>query len=486
VNYGRLPFWYDLHLSPATVLYSIGLTVLCAAIAGVGPALKVTQGLGTRLRQSTAGGGLRFGGIWTAVIVTQIAFTVAFPAVTYLLNWEARRIRSVDVGFPAREYLAVRIETETEAAALSGADSGTARTAQRARFGATLDALRQRVAAEPGVAGVTFVDHLPRLYHPQRLIELDDPSVAAGPGGTALTIVKYAGEVNVATVDPNYFEVLDAPILAGRGFDAGDVAPDARAVIVDRGFVDQVLAGRNAIGRRVRFAAATGPDGRPLEEPHPWYEIVGVVKELGTGGVTQRGRASGFYLPAAPERAEPLQMLVRVQGDPLALSPRVRGIAATVDPDLRLAEFARLDEVADGMLWFIGLWLRVTVLLTAIALLLSLSGIYAVLSFTVARRTREIGVRVALGASRRRVVTEIFRRPLGQVALGVLAGGGLIMLGARALEGSEFPFDIALSLQHVVVILGYAVLMLGVCMLACVVPTRRALRVEPTEALRTD
>jgi putative ABC transport system permease protein len=484
VNYGRMPFWYDLHLSPATVFYSIGLTVLCAAIAGVGPGLKVTQGLGTRLRQSTAGGGLRFGGIWTAVIVTQIAFTVAFPAITYLMNWEAQRIRSVDVGFPAREYLAVRIEAES--APLSGADSATARAAQRARFGTTLEALRQRVAAEPGVSGVTFVDHLPRLYHPQLRIELDDPSVAAGQTGASTTVVKYPGEVNVAEVDPSYFAVLDAPILAGRGFDAGDVAPDARAVIVDRGFVDQVLAGRNAVGRRVRFAAETAPDGSLLEEANPWYEIVGVVKELGTGGVTQRGRASGFYLPVAPERAEPLQMLVRVQGDPLAMSPRVRAIAATVDPAMRLTEFARLDQVADGMLWFVGVWLRVTVLLTGVALLLSLSGIYAVLSFTVARRTREIGVRVALGASRRRVVTEIFRRPLGQVAVGVLVGGALIMLGARLLEGSEFTYNVALSLEQVVVILAYAVLMLGVCMLACVVPTRRALRVEPTEALRVD
>jgi putative ABC transport system permease protein len=118
--------------------------------------------------------------------------------------------------------------------------------------------------------------------------------------------------------------------------------------------------------------------------------------------------------------------------------------------------------------------------LTAIALLLSLAGIYAVLSFIVARRTREIGVRVALGASPRRVVGAIFRRPLTQVCLGVLAGGMLIGAAAVELSGGGF------SLAQVGALVAYAGLMLAVCLLACVVPTWRALRVEPTEALRAE
>jgi len=132
-----------------------------------------------------------------------------------------------------------------------------------------------------------------------------------------------------------------------------------------------------------------------------------------------------------------------------------------------------------------GLWLRVTVVMTAVALLLSLSGIYAVLSFIVARRTREIGVRVALGASRRRVVAAIFRRPLIQVGLGVLAGGALI--AAAGSIATEMPgLTGELSLKQFAILIAYATLMLGVCLLACVVPTRRALSVEPTVALRVD
>ena len=135
------------------------------------------------------------------------------------------------------------------------------------------------------------------------------------------------------------------------------------------------------------------------------------------------------------------------------------------------------------------MWLRVSLLLTAIAVLLSLSGIYAVLSFTVARRTRESGVRVALGASGRRLVTSIFRRPLTHVGFGVLAGGILIAVAAFALSGGDGGLtrvEGGLSLANVALLLAYTALMLGVCLLACVVPTRRALSVEPTEALRAE
>jgi putative ABC transport system permease protein len=126
--------------------------------------------------------------------------------------------------------------------------------------------------------------------------------------------------------------------------------------------------------------------------------------------------------------------------------------------------------------------------MTAVALLLSLAGIYAVLSFTVARRTREIGVRVALGANPRRVLTAIFRRPLTQVGLGIAAGAALIALGAVGLSHTyQFQnWPSGLSAGQVALLVAYAAFMLGVCLLACVVPTRRALRVEPIVAMRVE
>jgi predicted permease len=488
-NTGPLPFWFDVSVSPATVLYACALTLLAAAIAGMVPARKVTHGLGARMRESTARGGLRFGGVWTTVIVTQVALTVAFPAVVYVEQRELVRLRSLDVGFPAEEYLAVGLAMD--AATVPGGDAEAALAAQRVSFEATLETLRQRVTGEPGVAGVTFVDRLPRDYHRERWVELDDEAGFAGQAGATTAEAPLAGETSTASIDPSYFEVLGAPILAGRGFTAADLAPDARAVIVDQGFVDLIMRGRNPIGRRVRIADGREPTASGADDSRPWYQIVGVVEELGMAAFNIRRRAAGLYLPSSPGSAGPVQMLVHVRGDPMSLAPRVREIAGATDATLRISNPGRADHVTNDVLWVLGLWLRMTVGLTAIALLLSLAGIYAVLSFTVARRTREIGVRVALGASRRRVVAAIFRKPLTQVGIGVAVGAALVTAAAFVMSGyqpdgaARLP-DAGLTLRQIAMLALYAAFMLGVCLLACVVPTRRALRVEPTEAMRAE
>ncbi len=463
VNLGTQPFWVNPKLSFATIIYATLLTVIGAVVAGVVPGLKVTRGLGARLKQGTAGSGLRFGGVWTAVIVAQVAVTVIVPAAIFFEQSEQTRIRSSEVNFAAEQYLAVRLEMN---APNGGLDS--------ARYVTALEVLRQRVAAEPGVEGVTFVDNLPRLPHRDYYIEVQ--------GAHSATDSTPRPEASVATIEPNYFEVLKAPILAGRAFNLSDYANRAvpSVVIVDQAFVDQVLRGRNAIGQRVRISSNRYWSAAANEPGAPWSEIVGVVKDMGMDNVASRGRPSGFYVPAGIESAQLDQMVVHVRGDPLSIAPKVRAIATSVDPTLRLYDFQRLDQVVNDLLWIMSLWIRATAGLTALALLLSLAGIYAVLSFTVVRRTREIGVRVALGASSGRVVIAIFRRPLTQVALGVAAGGLVIGALAVAISGG------ALSLQNIALLVAYVALMFGVCLLACAVPTWRALRVEPTVALRSE
>jgi putative ABC transport system permease protein len=178
-------------------------------------------------------------------------------------------------------------------------------------------------------------------------------------------------------------------------------------------------------------------------------------------------------------------MMVHRRADPLTFAPELREIATAVDPTLRLSEVQRVDQVTGVLVWIVWLWLRITLVMTAVALVLSLSGIYAVLSFIVARRTREIGIRVALGADGRRVVSAIFRRPLIQVGLGVLAGNAFLALAGSVV--TEMPgFTGELSVGQLAILGAYGLVMLGVCLLACIVPTRRALSVEPTIALRMD
>jgi hypothetical protein len=343
------------------------------------------------------------------------------------------------------------------------------------------------------VARVAFADRLPLMYHPHRLVRLDEGEAAPidqrWPAGY---------RISSASVDPDFFDAVNAPIIVGRGFRASDHAIDrgepgdegalGGPIIVNQSFVRLVMGGRNPIGRRVRYVELEEWDGPALDNPKPgpWYEIVGVVRDLGMAVGADVGqeaggdpKVAGVYHVVAPGGVYPAHMAIHLSGDPAAFGPKLRAIATQIDPTLRLYKIVPLSAVTESELQFLEFWFRLVLGVAAVALVLSLAGIYAVMSFTVARRTREIGVRVALGASARSIALAIFRRPLTQVALGVLAGAGVVGMLVRAVIGQ-------LSGPELALVVGYALLMMVVCMLACIVPTRRALRVQPTEALRAE
>ena len=470
-----MPFWFDGSISATTLVYAAVLTFLGALIAGVVPALKVTRGMGSRLQQQSAGGGgMRFGGIWTAVIVAQIAITVAFPAVTFFVKRDAKQVEEMDPGIPAHEYLATRLEMDREAP--PGASPDSSRAAYLKRYSAAYEELERRLATDPSVAGVTFAERLPLMYHPHRIIEIDE-----GGGAPLLPEWPDGYRVSSAKVARNYAAVMGAPILMGRDFHAGDLEENAVSVIVNQSFVTRVLGDRNPIGRRIRYVLYEDRSPRfvPVAERGPWYEIVGVVRDLGMSG-GQDPKVSGIYHPARIAEILPAQIAVHVKGNADPFTPTLRRIVGEIDPTVRLYDIAALSRAKDAELETLRFWFRLLLGVCAVALVLSLAGIYAVMSFTVARRTREIGIRVALGASQRRVITAVFARPLVQITMGVTAG--LALLIALSSLGNAGPIPWKLYGGFAV----YSVFMLGVCLLACIVPTVRALRVEPTEALRSE
>jgi predicted permease len=470
---GALPFWIRPRLSAMTVLYAAALTVLGAVIAGVVPAMKVTRGLVARLRAASAGGGgLRFGGVWTAVIVSQVTVTVAFPVLA-LAAWRSTvRQRALESSFAAGQYVMASVEMNPVGALGQAADTSAA---ARARLRAARAELVRRAAADPAVRGVTTASVMPLMYHPWRRVEVE---------GIAPAVADSAAvpRVSSARVVDDFFAVFGTPVLAGRGFTSADAAGESRVVVVNQSFVREILGGRNPIGRRVRYTAFEETAGRrsPDDAPEPWYEIVGVVPDLGMKAAGDARVAAGLYHPAAPTDDALSYLAVRVRGDVASLAPRLRELAAAVDPTLRLDTVLPMDEIQAGDLRMEGYMFRVFVVVSALALTLSLAGIYAVTSFTVARRTREIGVRVALGADPRRVAASILRRPLAQVGLGVVLGCAMLALLQHATSAD------GLSLRAGAGVLAYGVTLFAVCLLACVVPVRRALAVEPTEALRAD
>ncbi len=438
-----LPFWVNDNLTPATVAYGAGLMMLGAVIIGVFPALKVTSGgLQARLRHFTAGGGgYRFGGVWTAVIAAQVAVTVVFPATAFFFHSAVLSGQTRDVGFPAAEYLSARL-------VLDRADMRT------------VEELRRQLTAEPGVSGVTFADQLPGMQHPGGRFEVegDDAPQASG----------Y--ETRIASIDVDFFGAFGAPVLAGRGFTPTDLALGREVAIVNAAFVDGVLRGRNPVGRRIRRAARNSE-----QAAGPWIDIVGVVRDLGVVGT----EGIGLYRPLAPGSST-VHVAVHVGGAPESFASRLRAIASRVEPTLRVYDVMPLDDVGSDQ-WLESQYLsRLLAVLSGLALLLSLMAIYSVTAFTVVQRTKEIGLRVALGAGRWRVVLPILRRPLAQIGLGIGAGAGLVVFAFVGLfQSTPTPFEAAM-------IAVYATLMLGVSLLACGVPIRRALRLQPSQVLRAD
>jgi putative ABC transport system permease protein len=449
----RLPFWFDARVAPETVFYAACLAVFSACIAGVVPALKLTgRGVEAQLRQAAVrSDGLRFGGVWTFVIVTQVAVTVAFPATTFFVRRHVVQTQALDVGFPAAKYLAARLEMDWETAPVR----------------ATWQELKRQLASEPDVIGVTFTSRLPGTVHAERWLEVDGE---AAPPQSA-----RGHRVNTASVAVDYFDVLAVPVLRGRSFHSGD-AEGAETVIVNQSFVRRVLGNRNPIGRRVRYMSGNSAETESAGSGRgSWLTIVGVVRDLGTIHDNPLDLAA-LYHPAAT--AVPMHIAVHVKGEPASFAPRFRAVAAAVDPALRLHELRPLNQVGASMWNEFDFLFRLLTLVSSIALLLSLAGIYSVMSFTVSRRTREIGIRVALGGARSHVVAAVFSRPLVQVVLGVAAGGGLVLVLTRLVTG--------LSAREVAIVAAYVVLMTGVCLLACIVPTRRALRIQPTRALKAE
>jgi predicted permease len=460
-----LPFWMGNTLTTTTVMYAAAVTILSAVIMGVLPALHVTgPGLQARLRHSTAsGGGLRFGGVWGAIIAMQVAVTLMFPAWAFFFHRVVIGGQTRDVGMAAREYLSAVLEVDRELA--PGVPLDASEQAFRSRVRATFAEMERRLRAEPAVAGLTFADRLPGTAHPGWRIEIE--------GDAARSTVRPRLEVSSASVALNFFDVLGAPMIAGRPFTAADLASQPAVVIVNQSFATDVLGGQNPIGRRIRRAPVND-----TQAPGSWLEVVGVVPDLGMVG--RNGGAAGLYQPVSVGAVSPLRIAMRLRESPASFAARLRTIASDVDPALQFSELMPLDAVgASG--WIASQYLsRALAVASAVALLLSLTAIYAVMDYTVSTRTREIGLRVALGADRHGLIAVILRRPLAQVGGGIVVGGVLVAVVFLMV------FESMPTASEAGLIAAYCALMMGVCLLACVVPTLRALRIEPARALTVD
>ena len=462
-----LPYWYDLGVSSSTLVWAMGFAAVTALLVAAIPALRVS---GNRIRQGmqNAGGGgwmrRTFGSVTGVLIAADTALAIAAIALAAGLSDRVRDALVDDVaGIDTSAFLAVEVSLPRE--------SDESESAWRARTSGAQAALIEGLERENSVRSLAVGSALPRMDHDIHPFEVEGVEIE-GTGRFA-----SAGPmVSTAWVRPEFFAGLGQSVVSGRDFGSADLDADARVAIVNTGFVERWMQGRNVVGRRIRF-----PERGRDPNDAPWLEIVGVVPSMGMSLATPEFDA-GVYFPARPGEVNPLEIAVGLGGDPQTFVPRLREILADVAPDLVLTPPRTLARIYPGNWYF---FLATTVSIAVLVLVLvaiAASGIYAILSFSVAESTRELGVRTALGASRASLGLHVARRALIQLGIG----------GAIGLPAAGFLYGFAESGGATVAttwgIAGLAAVAVvgGIAFVAALPPTRRALSIPPTEALRME
>jgi hypothetical protein len=404
---------------------------------------------------------MKFGGVWSFIVGAQVACTLLFVPAAVGIYANSRQEQATWAAFPTERYLTFRLKMDNEAlAGERGVPDDGQIGGRRAR---AYEELARLLREEAGVTQVTVADRVMGAQPEWVALEMEQDGAAA-----ARLDGNYEGGFGMSAVGAGYHEAFGAAIVAGRGLHAADAGAPNRPVVVNEAFMR--AAGRNPVGARVR-TIQRGTE----RETGPWHEIVGVVTDLNVGGDGGGGTTS-IYRAASAAELDPVVVTVRVARDASPLAPRVAALARTVDAGMQLRDIATLDEVVareQESKAFGGVVIKS---ILAGAVVFSAAGLYALMAVAVQRRTREIGIRIALGANPRNVLRTVFARAGRQLGGGIIAGNSLILL--LAWRTDSLTADLLVS--SVIT----SVIMAAVGVLACAAPARRALRIQPTEALR--
>jgi putative ABC transport system permease protein len=430
----------------------VAFTALAAAVtAAVCGALPAFQSAGIDLARAAKEGGDRAAtagrAVWTsnALIVGQIALTVVLLASAGLLAHSFLELQRVDPGF-AREHV-----TELRLYLPMGRYPDIAR--QSAAYGRLLDGLAGQRVIE--AAAVAFPDPINANNAAGRFeAEGQDPG-AERP------------RANIASVSPGYFQTLRVPLLAGRGFTEQDTGDTPSVAIVSQTLAARAWPGQSPLGRRLRFGAG-GDD---------WITVVGMAADV---------RGLGLDAPPAPTMYLPYRQWclpftnLYVRGPAAGAVSTVRTELRRVDPELAIGRVATLEDVLAQSVAQPRFRTALLSILASVALLLAAVGIYGVISYSVGHRLREIGIRLALGASPRQVLEPILRHGVTLAAIGL----GIGLAGALAAGRLLSSFLFGIGAADLSTLSAVSLLLLVVAIAATYVPARRAMKVDPIEVLR--
>ena len=449
----ELSFWMRVEVDAVVLAFTTGLVMLAAVAAGLAPARQAARvNVGDVLKDETRGSSsFRLGRASRALVVGEVALSCALLVVTGLMVKGVLNITSRYVGVAPERVAVGRVELRTDA---------YPDAASRVRL---FDALETRLASEGGVTSVALASHLPGNSVGRAPVEM---------GGVRYENERSIPQSRVVGISPVFFKTFGATLLQGRPFESGDRPNAPLVAIVNRPFAERYFNG-DAMGRQIRLDAKAG-----------WATIVGVAPELGiTGGTGDRNSGTdAVYVPLAQSSYTNVAVAARTTGDATALVSTLREAVAQLDPDVPLYQEGRLDvtlaqasageKVFGGLFTFFGI----------AALILAIVGLVGVLAFSVSRRTRELGIRIALGGRAASILWLVLRGGLIQLLVGVTIGLALAAAVAPQFGGALFEQEPHDPLVYA----GIALVLMVAGAVAAIVPARRALAVSPMTALRSE
>jgi predicted permease len=433
------------------LLFALGLSVVTGVLFGLVPALQGTKTeLASTLKDQASGvvgGGLGNLRLRKGLVVTQVALSLLLLIGAGLFARSLYNLKNIDAGFRTDHLISFSLQPS-----LSGYSDDRAR--------GLFERLQQNIARLPGVQGATMAE------------------VALLSGDNEATTIEVEGyrakedeDMNVFqnSIGPGFFNTLGTPILEGRDISSGDRASAPRVVVVNERFAKYFFGNENPIGRRIHFR----------REKETSMEIVGVVREGKTVSLREEPHRS-VYVPYTQNRLGYMTFYARTAQDPVAVSQMLRSEVRRADPKLPIFNVITMDRQVDESLFVDRLVAALSAGFGALATLLAAVGLYGVMAFMVVRRTREIGIRMALGAGRREVLRLVMKEvlALGAVGIGIAVAASLAM--GRLIESQL----LGVSARDPWVIVGATVALASVALLAGLLPALRATRVDPLTALR--